>query len=106
MKKLFAILLALAMILAMSVTAFAEEEKFTLTITGAAGHTYDIYQIFTGDVSQEGDKSVLSNVKYGLNHYPADGQTGENFKISVSNNAIFFYHMSFEIIYISFTSIN
>ena len=78
MKKLVSILLALAMILAMATTAFAEEaETYTLKITGAAGHTYDIYQIYTGDIAQEGDKTVLSNVKYGINHYPINGATGD-----------------------------
>lgn len=76
MKKLVSILLALAMILAMSTTVFAaEDEKVTLTITGATGHTYALYQIFTGDVSKEGDKDVLSNVKYG-EHYHPDGLMG------------------------------
>lgn len=77
MKKLSAILLVLAMILAMSTTAFAADETFTLTITGASGHVYDIYQIYTGDLAQEGDQTVLSNVKYGVNHYPVDGHTGD-----------------------------
>lgn len=78
MKKLVSILLALAMILAMSTTVFAAEDgTYTLTITGATGHVYDIYQIYTGDISQEGDKTVLSNVKYGQNHYPVDGNVGD-----------------------------
>lgn len=78
MKKLVSILLALAMILAMSTTVFATENgPYTLTITGATGHVYDIYQIYTGDISQEGDKTVLSNVKYGQNHYPVDGNVGD-----------------------------
>lgn len=54
-KKLVSILLTLVMILAMSVTAFAEEDN----------HTYELYQIFTGDYSQA--KKVLSNVKWGAN---------------------------------------
>ena len=78
MKKLFAILLTLALFFSMSTTVFAaENETFTLTITGAKGHTYDIYQIYTGDVSQEGNKTVLSNVKYGINHYPVNGAAGD-----------------------------
>lgn len=52
-KKLVSILLTLVMVLAMSVTAFAEEDK----------HTYELYQIFTGDYSS----GVLSNVKWGAN---------------------------------------
>ena len=69
MKKLFATLLALVMIFTMSATAFAiGEETYTLTITGATGHSYKVYQIFTGDISTEGDKTVLSNVLYGANY--------------------------------------
>ena len=78
MKKLFAIILALAIVFAMSATAFAaENETFELTINGIKDHTYNVYQIFTGDVAEEGDTLVLSNVKYGKNHYPADGQIGD-----------------------------
>lgn len=78
MKKLVTILLALALILSLSVTAFADEpETYKLTITSALGHTYDVYQIFTGDIAQEGDKTVLSNVKYGINHYPVNGAPGD-----------------------------
>lgn len=36
----------------------------------ADGHTYEVYQIFTGNVSADGTK--LSNVKYGANY----GETG------------------------------
>ena len=78
MKKVMSIFLALVLIFAISVPAFAaENETFTLTITGATGHTYDVYQIYTGDISQEGDKTVLSNVKYGVNHYPVNGAVGD-----------------------------
>ena len=70
MKKLFAILLTLAMILAMSATVFADEvQTYTLTINGAIGHTYALYQIYTGDVDQEADgTTVISNLKFGQNH--------------------------------------
>jgi fimbrial isopeptide formation D2 family protein/LPXTG-motif cell wall-anchored protein len=62
------------MILSLSISVLADEpETVTLTITGATGHTYTLYQIFTGDVAKEGDKDVLSNVKYG-EHYHPDGQ--------------------------------
>ena len=77
MKKAITIILALALIAALSITAFAAPETYTLTITGAADHTYDIYQIYTGDIAQEGDKTVLSNVKYGQNHYPVNGAIGD-----------------------------
>ena len=70
MKKLVTIILSLALILALSTTAFAAEETFSLTINGILGHTYNVYQIYTGDVSKEDGTLVLSNVKYGQNHYP------------------------------------
>jgi len=76
MKKLASIFLTLVMILGLSTNAFAANETYTLTISGATGHVYDVYQIYTGDISKEGDKTVLSNVKYGLNHYPVDGNVG------------------------------
>ena len=92
MKKLVSILLALAMILAMSTTVFATEnetEIFQLTIAGTLGHTYNVYQIYTGDVSKEGDTLVLSNVKYGKNHYPAvDGATGDPVPEAELNNFV------------------
>ena len=48
-KKLFAVLLAAALVLAMAVPAFAADEPETGTITinnAAVGETYDIYQMF------------------------------------------------------------
>lgn len=78
MKKLVGILLTLAMIVAMSVTAFAEETNngsSTYTITAPqTDHKYEIYQIFTGDLSG----SVLSNVKWGVNGTGATGTSVEN----------------------------
>ena len=44
MKKLVSMLLALAMILAMSTTAFAAEDT-TLTIKDSTGRTYNGYQL-------------------------------------------------------------
>ena len=79
MKKLMSILLALALILSLSITAFAEgeEETFELTIAGTKDHTYKVYQIYTGDVAKEDETLLLSNVKYGKNHTPADGAVGD-----------------------------
>lgn len=63
MKKLLALTLALVMVMALSLTAFAAEEIFTISVPDTDGHTYEIYQIFTGDLSN----GVLSNVKWGQN---------------------------------------
>ena len=78
MKKLISILLVLVMIWAISISVFAADgQNVTLTITGAEGHTYKLYQIFVGDVDQEGDKTVLSNVKYGAHYHPEGQQDKE-----------------------------
>lgn len=64
MKRLVALALSVVMVLAMSVFAFAAEGTGTYKITApATSHQYEIYQIFTGDLSG----STLSNVKWGAN---------------------------------------
>ena len=64
MKRLVALALSVVMVLAMSVFAFATEGTGTYKITApATSHQYEIYQIFTGDLSG----STLSNVKWGAN---------------------------------------
>ena len=68
-KKVVSILLAMAMVFAMSLTAFAagnvegggNSEQGNTPAT--ATHTYEIYQIFTGDYAD----GVLSNIKWGAN---------------------------------------
>lgn len=47
LKKIASLLLAVVMVLAMSVTAFAEETRGSITINGiSAGNTYSIYKLF------------------------------------------------------------
>ena len=67
MKKLASLLLALVMALALAVPAFAAGETYSIKITNAAaGHTYEAYQIFAGDLSTNADdKKVLSNIIWG-----------------------------------------
>ena len=66
-----AFFLSLVMIMAMGLTVFAEGEStgatYKLTLNGTSeGHTYEAYQIFTGDLSTDTDgNKVLSNVKWG-----------------------------------------
>ena len=65
-KKLLAILLAAVMLMAVLPGAFADDTAYSLTITGTkAGHTYLLYQIFTGTLTNEGGKKILTDVKYG-----------------------------------------
>lgn len=74
MKKLMAALLAVAMVCAMAIPAFADGSSSTstaavtkYTITAPKnGHTYEIYQIFTGDYDAL-QPSMLTNIKWGKN---------------------------------------
>ncbi len=67
-KRLAAVMMAAIMALAMSITAFATEAL------GASAspvtHTYEIYQIFTGDYAG----GVLSNIKWGANGTGTEGE--------------------------------
>ena len=51
MKKLMALVIAVAMVLAMGIVAFAADHNVS---TDSTTHTYEIYQIFTGTVSMTG----------------------------------------------------
>ena len=64
-KHFMAFFLSLVMIMAMGLTAFADEtETYTLTVnnTGTTEHIFELYQIFTGDLSDDG---TLSNIQWG-----------------------------------------
>ena len=60
-KKFASLLLALVMVLGLSITASAAD-TYSITINNSAeGHTYEAYQIFTGDLSG----TTLSNIVWG-----------------------------------------
>jgi len=66
-RKLFALLLALVLMLSLAVPAMADDanpadtaKTYTVTITG---HTYEAYQIFKGDLDTSG--TILSNIQWG-----------------------------------------
>ena len=71
-KKLMSYFIALTMVLSLATLLggnvhAAEATTYKLTLTGtASGHTYEAYQVFTGDLStNKQDKKVLSNVRWG-----------------------------------------
>lgn len=68
-RKLFAMFLAMIMAVVLAVPAFAAEGNYTITAPNNT-HTYEVYQIFTGDYYN----GVLSNIKWGKN---GTGTTGE-----------------------------
>ncbi len=78
MKRFIALFAALALMLTMAVPALADSTstntKYTITAptaTGTVSHTYEVYQIFTGDLKTETDgtttTTTLSNIKWGKN---------------------------------------
>ena len=80
-KKLASLLLVLVMVFALATTAFAAE-TYSITINNSAeGHTYEAYQIFTGDLHEvttgEGEAAtttkVLSNIVWGSGVSEAGG---------------------------------
>ena len=69
-KKAMSVLVSLLMIFTFALPAFAASAT-TYTITApATTHQYEIYQIFTGDLSE----GILSNVKWGENGTGAKGE--------------------------------
>ena len=66
-KKLASLLLVLVMVFALATTAFAEETTYSITINNSAkDHTYEAYQIFTGDLAtNKAGNKVLSNIVWG-----------------------------------------
>ena len=65
MKKFLSILLVLAMVLSLSVTAFADENTGSITISNATvGETYAVYKIFDASISvgADGTTAVSYNI--------------------------------------------
>ena len=67
-KRIFAIFMTLALAMSMlivsSAVSFAADGDKTITLTGGkAGHTYTLYQIFTGKV----ENGQLTNIQWGAN---------------------------------------
>ena len=66
-KKLMAAVMAIAMLCVMAVPAFAAGDTFQISAPNN-GHTYQIYQIFSGTPSTDADgNKVLSDIKWGTN---------------------------------------
>lgn len=69
MKRIMALLICFVMVMGMTVTAFADDTKYTVTIknsnTDKAQHTYEAYQIFSGDLAEKNGVTTLSNITWG-----------------------------------------
>ena len=54
MKKIIALLLALMLVLSLSATAFAADATETISVKSTDSHKYEVFQIFTGTLSEDG----------------------------------------------------
>ena len=88
MKKFFAILMSLALMLSLAVPAMAEG-TYEVIVKNAANHEYRIYQIFTGDLAKNAEnKEVLSNLKYGTDYVPAGKTVGADAEVPANPTGI------------------
>ena len=71
-RTLTTMIIAIAMIFTLALPAFAAD-TYTITINKeTAGHKYEAYQIFTGDVSEdENGNLVLASIEWGSGVTPA-----------------------------------
>lgn len=84
-KRVLALLAALALVLAMAVPAWAEEATCSITAPNN-GHNYEVYQIFTGTLSENNGTKVLSDIKWGQNG--TNGDTPVTVGKSVPENVL------------------
>ena len=103
MKKLFAIMMALVLVLSMGVTAFAANDG-SITITNATvGNTYRLYKIFDATYSNNADGNTEA-VSYTLNDtaiytYMFGGEDAvENEEKGTISNAYFTYTIETKLI--------
>lgn len=85
-KKFLAVLIAIVLTLSISIPAFAEETTYSITISNnTVGHTYEAYQIFSGDLHGK----VLSNVVWGsgqTSNTPGSDATAEAEKLKTEQD--------------------
>lgn len=65
-KRIITLVLAAILTLSLCVISASADDAYTITIDGAnteAGHTYEAYQIFAGDLNEDG--TTLSNITWG-----------------------------------------
>ena len=83
MKKFLSIIMVLAMVLSLSITAFAAENEGSITITNATiDETYELYKIFDASISKGADGatkavsySIASDNQFFATLFGADGKT-------------------------------
>jgi LPXTG-motif cell wall-anchored protein len=87
MKKFLSIIMVLAMVLSLSITAFAAENKGSITITNATiDETYELYKIFDASISKDADGntnavsySIETDNQFFAALFGADGTTDNTY---------------------------
>lgn len=71
-RRLFALLMTIVMVMGLAVNVSADENT-TITVPDD-GHIYEVYQIFTAELTEEDDAIVLTNIKWGQNGTGTKGE--------------------------------
>lgn len=94
--KLLPFLLVLTIVFSLSVTALAADTTYTITVDGSgtvANHTFEAYQIFSGDLhaptANEGGNTskILSNIVWGTGVNTAAADFTTDFPVSAAETA-------------------
>ncbi len=93
MKKFLSIIMVLAMILSLSITAFAAENKGSITITNATiDETYEIFKIFDASISKDAagetnavSYSIATDNQFFTALFGADGKTENSYFVYNAN---------------------
>ena len=76
MKKILALALAMAMVLSMSALSAFAADTHTITVSSSDTHTYKIYQVLTGTLSEAGSKQ-LGDPKWGADVVAEPGNVND-----------------------------
>lgn len=76
LKKIMAVVMAAVMCVTMGISAFAAEDTHTITLSNTDTHTYKIYQVLTGTLSEEGSKQ-LGNPAWGADVIAEPGDVND-----------------------------
>ena len=93
MKKFLSIIMVLAMVLSLSITAFAAENEGSITITNATiDETYELYKIFDASISKDADGntnavsySIETDNQFFAALFGADGTTDNTYFVYNAN---------------------
>lgn len=78
LKKIMGLLMALVMLFGAAAPVFAQgNSSLSVRNTGNTTHTFELYQIFKGDVSGEEKSLKLANIQWGSGVKDPEGDASE-----------------------------